>query len=238
MNSIILGESAKDTVIFLHGWGGDASAFLFCAERLAGEFRCVMPEFAGFGKSGEPERAYTVRDYARDVLDIADGLGAETFVLVGHSFGGRVAVELAAAHGERVRALVLVDAAGLRPRRKPSYFFRVALHKLLKRLGKAGLKGSSDYRALSPVMKATFVNVVNYDQTPQLAHIACPTAVFWGRDDRDTPVYMAKKFLRGIRDSALFMLDGGHFAYLSDPTFFTVLHAFLGGVREGKRVEK
>lgn len=231
MHSIVLGEDKRDTVIFLHGWGGDASAFYFCAERLKREMRCVLADCAGFGKSAEPKAPYTVADYAADVLSLADGLGAERFALVGHSFGGRVALELAAHHPERVCALALVDAAGLRPRRKPAYYLRVAAHKVLKRLGGRGLRGSADYRALSPVMKATFVNVVNYDQTPLLPLVSCPAAVFWGKADRDTPPYMAKKFARGIKNSALFMLDGGHFAYLTDPAFFPVLRAFLLGVK-------
>ena len=92
MHSIVLGEDKRDTVIFLHGWGGDASAFYFCAERLKGEMRCVLADCAGFGKSAEPKAPYTVADYAADVLSLADGLGAERFALVGHSVGGRVAL--------------------------------------------------------------------------------------------------------------------------------------------------
>ena len=231
MNSLILGENERYTVIFLHGWGGDASAFYFCAERLKGEFCCVLPDLAGFGKSAEPDSPRTVADYAADVLALADERGWEKFALVGHSFGGRVALDIAASRPERVTALALVDAAGLRPRRKPSYYLRVAAHKVLKRLVGKGLKGSSDYRSLSLVMKATFVNVVNYDQTHLLPLVSCPTAVFWGKDDRDTPPYMAKRFVRGIKDSVLFPLEGDHFAYLTDPSFFPVLRAFLLGVK-------
>ena len=163
------------------------------------------------------------------VLDaLADELGAKKAIWVGHSFGGRVALEIAAKHPERAAGLVLVDSAGLRPRRPPSYHIRVALHKLLKRLGGSGLKGSADYRELSPVMKAVFVRVVNYDETPLLARIACPTAVFWGDRDRETPLYMAKRFVRGIEGSRLFMLSGGHFAYAEDPDrFMRVLIAFV-----------
>lgn len=213
--------------MFLHGWGGDASAFLFCAERLKDEFCCVLPDFRGFGKSAEPKFPFGVADHAADVLALADEAGAERFCLVGHSFGGRVAIEIAARHPERVRSLVLVDSAGLRPRRGVFYRLRVFTHKLLKKLGGKGLAGSSDYRALSPVMKGTFVKVVNYDQTFLLPRIVCPTAVFWGKDDRDTPLYMAKRFVRGIRDSSLFLLEGGHFAYLEDERFFPILRAFL-----------
>lgn len=229
MHSLTFGEDEK-TVLYLHGWGGNASAFLFCAKALSGEMRGVCVDFAGFGESPEPERPYTVADYASETLALMDEKGIGKFAVVGHSFGGRVALEIAAAHPERVSALALVDAAGLKPRRKPSYYFRVAAHKILRGLGGKGLAGSSDYRALSPVMKATFVRVVNYDQTPLLPSVKCPTAVFWGRDDGDTPPYMAKKFVRGIRGAHLFYLEGGHFAYLTDPTFFPVLKAFLEGV--------
>lgn len=229
MHSIVLGENHEKTVIFLHGWGGGASAFLFCAERLKEEFRCVLVDFPGFGESDEPPVPWTVGDYAAEVVALADRLGATEFALVGHSFGGRVALETAAEHPERVRSLALVDSAGLKPRRKPSYFLRVAVHKISKRLGGRGLKGSADYRALSPVMKGTFIKVVNYDQTPLLPRVKCPTAVFWGKGDRDTPLYMAKRFLRGIKNSSLFLLDGGHFAYLTDRTFLPVLAAFLHG---------
>ena len=216
MHRLISGDPKGEKVLFLHGWGGDASAFLFCAERLKDEFCCVLPDFRGFGKSAEPKFPFGVADHAEDVLALADEAGAERFCLVGHSFGGRVAIEIAARHPERVRSLVLVDSAGLRPRRGVFYRLRVFTHKLLKKLGGKGLAGSSDYRALSPVMKGTFVKVVNYDQTFLLPRIVCPTAVFWGKGDRDTPLYMAKRFVRGIRDSSLFLLEGGHFAYLED----------------------
>lgn len=215
-------------VIFMHGWGGDASAFLFCAKRLESEYRCHLAEFAGFGESAPPARPYTVRDYAREIVEYMNSTGIEKAVLVGHSFGGRVAMEIAAAYPERVKSVVLVDSAGIKPKRKFSYYVKVALHKTLKKLGFAGLKGSSDYQGLSDVMKQTFVKVVNYDQTPILRHISCPTAIFWGKDDKDTPPYMAEIIHNGIKDSHVFMLDGGHFAYLEEPEkFFAVLRAFL-----------
>ena len=227
MHSLTVGDPEKKKIIFLHGWGGDASAFLFCAERLKGEFCSVLADFPGFGESPEPASAYSVADYAAEVLALADEKGIGSFIVAGHSFGGRVALELAAHSPARVRAMVLVDAAGLKPRRTFVRRLRIAVHKVLRRFGRKGLRGSADYRALSPAMKATFVRVVNYDQTPLLGDVRCPTAIFWGKDDRDTPLYMAKRFSRGIADSALFLLEGGHFAYLTDPTFFPVLAAFL-----------
>ena len=227
MHHLTVGSGAD--IFLLHGWGASSSAFSFVLDALGrAGFRATAPDFAGFGATPEPEAPRGVPEYAADALALADELGAEKAIWVGHSFGGRVALEIAAKHPERAAGLVLVDSAGLRPRRPPSYHIRVALHKLLKRLGGSGLKGSADYRELSPVMKAVFVRVVNYDETPLLARIACPTAVFWGDRDRETPLYMAKRFVRGIEDSRLFMLSGGHFAYAEDPDrFMRVLIAFV-----------
>lgn len=221
-------------IIFLHGWGGDASAFLFAAKALADRFRVTLIEFPGFGESEQPPRAYTVADYARCVLRVASALGIERATLVGHSFGGRVSLEIAAKFPHFVDKLALVDSAGLKPRRGLKYYFLIYLHKILVRLGRKGLEGSKDFRALSPVMKSTFKNVVNYDQTPLLKRISCPTAVFWGRDDKDTPPYMAKKFVRNIADSHIFWLNGGHFAYIDDMgAFMAVLTAFVSAREEG-----
>ncbi len=220
-------------VVFLHGWGCDASAFLFAANFLKDEFRVTLVDFSGFGGSGAPDYPYGVPDYADETLAVLGALGVRRACFVGHSFGGRVCLELAARRGEHVKALVLVDSAGLKPRRGLKYQVKVLLHKALKRIGLKGLKGSADYRQLSPLMKETFKKVVNYDQTPLLCHILCPTAIFWGKDDRETPMYMARKLCRGIADSAMFTLDGGHFAFAEDRAeFLEILRAFLRGVAE------
>ena len=219
------------TIVFLHGWGANASAFLFVAKRLKSlGYTCILPDFAGFGKTPEPDFAYTVKDYANDVLALLKELGIKSAIFVCHSFGGRVGIELAAHHKAVVKKLVLVDSAGCRPKRRLKYWFRVILHKILKECGLKGLKGSSDYRMLSPVMKQTFKNVVNYFQDDDLLEIDSETAIFWGKDDKDTPAFMARKMAKRIKNSSLFWLDGGHFAYATDfEKFFAVLSAFLRG---------
>ena len=230
----VMCAGAGENVVFLHGWGSSASAFLFVAGMLADGYRVTLVDMAGFGGSDPPEYPYGVPDYAADVLRIMGILGIGRAHFVGHSFGGRVCLELAAKHSDAVKSIALVDSAGLKPRRGLKYYVRVGAHKLLKKLGFKGLSGSADYRALSPDMQNTFKKVVNYDQSPLLCHILCPTAIFWGRDDRVTPMYMARKFKRGISDSALFLLDGGHFAFVDDgATFYAILRAFLRG-QEGR----
>lgn len=215
-------------IVFLHGWGASISAFLFVAKRFCATNRVTLIDFAGFGESEEPLSVYTVADYASDVLAVLDKIGVKNAVFIGHSFGGRVCLELAARHSHIVRAIVLIDSAGLKPRRGIKYYVKVGLHKLLRRLGLAGLKGSADFRVLSPIMQATFKAVVNYDQTPLLKDIKCPTAIFWGKDDKDTPLFMAHKLEKRIADSSLFWLNGGHFSYADDVgKFLTILRAFI-----------
>ncbi len=150
---------------------------------------------------------------------------------MGHSFGGRVALELSSKFGDLVKGLVLIDSAGLKPRRTPLYYIKITIHKLLRKLGFKGLKGSDDYRVLSLIMKETFKKVVSYDQSFLLKDISVPTAIFWGKRDQDTPPYMARKLNAGIKDSQIFWLDGGHYSYVDDyEKFLAVLKAYINEV--------
>ena len=190
--------------------------------------KCIVVDFNGFGSTPEPSRPYSVCDYAGEVLSVIEKEGVENAIVVGHSFGGRVAMEICAKFPDVAKGLVLVDSAGLKPRRKLSYYLKITLHKLLKKLGFKGLKGSKDYQVLSFIMKETFKKVVQYDQTYLLKDIKVPTAIFWGKYDTETPLYMARKLNKKIEDSSLFLLDGGHFSYIDDyDTFLSILSAFI-----------
>ena len=231
INYTVVGDGIN--VVFLHGWGGDASAFLFVAERLKTFAKSIVVDFNGFGKTPEPDRPYSVGDYAGEVLSVLEKEGVEKAIIVGHSFGGRVAMEIAAKFPDVASGLVLVDSAGIKPRRNPTYYIKIVIHKLMKKLGMKGLKGSNDYRVLSLVMKETFKKVVSYDQSYLLKDISVPTAIFWGKKDKDTPLYMARKLSKNIKDSSLFLLDGGHYAYVDDlEKFVSILTAFVQQVGE------
>ena len=231
INYTVVGDGIN--VVFLHGWGGDASAFLFVAERLKSFAKSIVVDFNGFGKTPEPDRPYSVGDYAGEVLSVLEKEGVDSVIIVGHSFGGRVAMEIAAKFPDVASGLVIVDSAGIKPRRNPTYYIKIAIHKLMKKLGMKGLKGSNDYRVLSLLMKETFKKVVSYDQSYLLKDISVPTAIFWGKKDKDTPLYMARKLSKNIKDSSLFLLDGGHYAYVDDlEKFVSILTAFVQRVGE------
>ena len=92
INYKIVGDGIN--VVFLHGWGGNASAFLFVAERLKSFCRSIVVDFNGFGDTPEPNRPYSVGDYAGEVLSVLEKEGVKKAIIVGHSFGGRFSPSL------------------------------------------------------------------------------------------------------------------------------------------------
>lgn len=199
------------TVLFLHGWGGDLSSFAASyVDASAWGVNCIN---LAFPKVVPPH--FGIYDYAASVADAVGRLGINRLVTVGHSFGGRVAL-LLAARG-LCEKIVLVSAAGMKPRFSLARAVRIARYKFAKKHGKPlDGYGSVDYNNLGSDMRGVFVRVVNTHLERILPYIACPALLYWGRDDRDTPPYMARRLKRGIKNSKLVMADGGHFAYLQN----------------------
>ena len=170
-------------------------------------------DFAGFGQSAEPKKGWSIYDYADSIKELIRHEKLQNPIILGHSFGGRVGIILAK-DGE-ASGLVLIDSAGIKPRRKLSYYLSVYNYKLRKKLGLSVEKyGSTDYKSLSEQMRETFVKVVNEHLDKEVCKINCPTLILWGKDDKETPIYMAKKLNKEIKNSACIILEGGHFSFL------------------------
>ena len=215
-------------LIFLHGWGGEIASFKGLADRLSARFRVLALDLYGFGATPHPGYPLTIDDYANGVLELMDRKAIKEAVVVGHSFGGRIAMRMAA-RSDAVKGLVLLDSAGAKPHRGIKYFFKILLYKLAKALKIKSLpKGSEDYEKLSGPMKRTFVNVVNEHSEKDAAAIRVPTLLIWGSDDKDTPLYMCHRLNKLIKDSESLIMEGaGHFAYLEHPNYvFRVIKAF------------
>ncbi|MDE7025054.1 MAG: alpha/beta hydrolase, partial [Paramuribaculum sp.] len=151
-------------MILMHGWGCSHSTVQSIA-RVASESHTVYNvDFPGFGDTPEPPQVWGVEQYTRLIEAMADKLGLDTPVLLGHSFGGRVG--LLYASRRPVGKLILVDAAGVKPRRKLSYYIKVYSFKLMKTLMKLrygaqkaqeridaerARRGSADYASASPM---------------------------------------------------------------------------------------
>lgn len=210
-------------VVFLHGWGGDLRSFKG-AFTAAGNWGVKAVNFAfpkivpsGFG----------IYDYAAIVKKFLEEKKLTNVILVGHSFGGRVAIILASQ--KACSKLVLVDSAGMKPRFNLRKKISIARYKSRVRRGKPldGF-GSVDYNNISAEMRGVFVRIVNTHLEKLLPYIDCPTLIVWGRSDADTPPYMAKRLHRGIANSELEFINGGHYAYAqSNYVFLRLLKSFV-----------
>jgi pimeloyl-ACP methyl ester carboxylesterase len=186
----------------------------------------VAVDLAGFGAAPPPATAWGSVDYATSVAPILDEMAAP-IVVVGHSLGGRVALQLALARPERLHGLVLTGVP-LFPRRgarRPSRRFR-----LLRRLKAFELVsnermeaarrryGSQDYAAASGIMRETLVRLVNEDYAHDLARLTVPTALVWGSDDDAVPLEVAERAAGAITDATLVVVAGAdHFVPLVAP---------------------
>lgn len=202
----IFGEtygSGPIRVVWLHGWGRRGRDFAGAATQLAERgIASVAFDLPGFGSSPSPVVSGGAALYSELLTSILLSVSDEPFVLVGHSFGGKVATVFAAEHPEQVRALVLtgVPLVRLSPARTSPVGFRLLrwLHrqKLVsdQRMESARQKyGSSDYRRASGVMREIFVNVVNESHERQLELLPMPVMMVWGMDDHEVPLDVARR---------------------------------------------
>ncbi len=220
-------------VVLLHGWGGEIASFGAIPSILARRFDVVALDLPGFGKTPLPTRPWGTPDYAELVVECLRQLELGPATLIGHSYGGKTSIVVAAQHPELVRRLVLVDSAGIRPARGPVYYLRVyglktvrglvgipplrAYREPLLKRAYAAL-GSADYQAAhDPILRATLVRVVNEDLRDLLPRIKSPTLLIWGSEDEDTPLADGRLMEKLIPDAGLVVVPGaGHFSYLHD----------------------
>lgn len=218
----VYGEGSPN-VLALHGWGRRGRDFAAVLEGLSG----IAPDLPGFGATPAPTAVIGADAYADIVSGLLDSFDGPP-VLVGHSFGGRIAVCLAAKHPHRVGPLVLtgVPLIRLQTRRAPAIGYRLA--RWLNRVGivsdqrleqEKTRRGSADYRAASGVMRDILVKVVNESYETQLSEISNPVRLIWGADDNEVPVAVADTAQRLIEKATLEVLPGvGHLVPMQAPS--------------------
>lgn len=232
MNYLKFGES-KNFIVFLHGWGADLNSFLWLKEYFE-DYSLLFVDFPGFGKSPEPSIPFTVLNFTTELKNLLNNFEINELILVGHSFGGRVAIKFSFLFQDNYKnfKLCLIDSAGIKPRRNLKYYIRVARFKMLKKKAMKNQKlhskldtfGSSDYKKLSLIMKQTFVRVVNEDLSSNAKFIKCKTIIVWGNKDKETKLYMAKKLSKLISNSKLYILkNAGHFSFLDNKQEFLII---------------
>jgi pimeloyl-ACP methyl ester carboxylesterase len=195
---------APAQVLALHGWRRTHADFRQALGDGAGPSGVLAPDLPGFGSTPPPPSPWGTAEYARTVAALFEGEAADLpgpTVVLGHSFGGRVAVVLAAARPELVRALVLTGVPLLRrpgPPRRPPIAYRLV--RAMHRAGFVGEErmeaarqrhGSADYRAAKGVMREVLVRLVNERYEDALTRLSCPVELVWADDDTEAPLEVA-----------------------------------------------
>ena len=237
------GDPDGEPVILLHGWGCNHTTVKSIASYLEDGMRVISLDLPGHGKSEEPQTVWGTEDFSNLVGDIIKTLGLINPSLIGHSFGGRTSISYASSHSD-INKIVLVDAAGITPKRSIKYYYKVYTYKALKKLtflllgekkGKERMevalkkRGSADYQAASPKMRAIMSRCINEDLRKQMPGIKVPVLLIWGEKDTATPMRDARIMEKLIPDSGLVSFPNcGHYSFLDNPVGFkAVLREFF-----------
>jgi pimeloyl-ACP methyl ester carboxylesterase len=221
-------------VLALHGWRRDHRDFNLVLS--APGIDAVALDLPGFGSAPAPDAVWGSSDYAAAVAAVLDEMQKNVIVL-GHSFGGRVAVHLAAMCPDRIAGLVLSGAPLYRPPgTRPRLRFRVArglaVRGLISKSRIEALRqryGSDDYRAASGVMRDILVRTLAEDYTGALAAVQCRVELVWGDDDTAAPLATARRLQAELSDANLVVCPGaGHLTPLTVPE---ELRAAIGRLR-------
>lgn len=242
LNYIVEGKGSP--IVVLHGWGANINTVIPIVNILAEDYKVYALDLPGFGESQGPKEVIGSFGYVEIVKKFIDEMGIEKASFVGHSFGGKLSIIFGVEYPQLVDKLVLIDSAGLIPRRGPKYYIKVYSFKSLRwiyknlffwisdenRLKKFYEKfGSDDYRDSQGMMRKIFVKVVNENLKPLLKDIDAPTLLIWGDKDDATPLYMGKIMEEEIKGSGLVVIeDGGHYSYLDNYNKFSaVIRSFF-----------
>lgn len=238
-------------LLILHGWGSNSAVMLPVAQKLRDIRTSYLIDFPGFGDSPEPDKPWSVDNYTQLTDEFISKMipDNKTDILV-HSYGARVLLKLLSDKNSasKIGKVIITGGAGLKPKRKPKYYFKKYTAKLLKlpffvlpksvrekglqRLRQTSLwqkLGSSDYQKLSGIMRETFVKSVTDFLDPLLPKIDHEVLLIWGENDTSTPIEQGKRMEKGLKNGVLIEIkNAGHYAFLDKPNQFeAIVKAYL-----------
>ncbi|MBO5414166.1 MAG: alpha/beta hydrolase [Bacilli bacterium] len=235
--------NSNSIILILPGWGDTRKTFNILINYLKLNHTVYILDYPGFGNSIFPNHDLTIYDYTNIIRDFMKEENIINPIIIAHSFGGRIATLLTGYYKEKVNKLILIDSAGIKPKKSLFKLMKQYTYKLLKKVKYLlpkrkhniylkklfRLFASTDYKALDNNMYQTFKNVVNEDLKYYYKYIEIPTLIIWGEKDIDTPLKDGYYMNKNITNSSLIVYpDIGHFSYLSYPTLTNqIINKFL-----------
>ncbi len=223
-----------ETILILRGWGSEVGNWNQFVGLLEGRgYKVYTPDLPGFGTNLAPSRAWSIDDYVDWVKDYCEKQNLSQFFLLGHSFGGGIAVKYSLKCPGSVKKLILMDAAVIRKKTKQkektkkaaSFFKKLSflpfysqIRKIIYRL----IFKKSDYVYTEGVMKETYLKVIDEDLTDHLSNISVPVTIIWGEKDDLTPIEDAYLIKQKILKSNLEIIPNiYHNPHSEDPEKLT-----------------
>jgi len=211
----IVNPTSKETILVLHGWGSKKEIMKQAFGKELKEYRHIYLDMPGFGASTN-EMILTTKDYGEIVKLFLETISIEPLVVMGHSFGGKVATLLNSPY------LILLSSAGVVTEKPWSIKLKIATFKFLKPLGIQRIRQlfvAPDAQGMSHEMYETFKNVVDEDFEAEFAKSKSEALCFWGIDDTATPLYTGEKISKLIENAKFYPLEGDHFFFLKHAKF-------------------
>lgn len=235
--------NGENTILILPGWGDTKNTFNYLINNLSLNNTVYIIDNPPFGNSKVKEENLSIYDYASAIRELMQNEKIENPIIISHSFGGRITTLLTGYYKDKIKKLILIDIAGIKPKKTLKKIIKKQVYRTLRKLTKFLpqklrkkantylLKkfSSSDYYSLPDNMKKTFQNIVGEDLKDYLCEIETNTLILWGQYDKSTPLKDAYKIKKAIKDSALIVFKGaGHFSYLDYPKLsLDIINAFI-----------
>ncbi|EDP6880294.1 alpha/beta fold hydrolase [Campylobacter lari] len=216
----IINPKCEKIILILHGWGANKELMKQAFEKPLSDFKQIYLDLPGFGNSSidAPMDSYA---YAKVVEDFLTTIEQKVDYLMGHSFGGKVATIMC--QNANFQGLILLSSAGVVLPKSFKVKFKIALFKILKNLpyGDFWRKFfiSKDAQGMNEVMYETFKKVVNENLENEFQKLKNPILIFWGNEDKATPLKNGAIIHSLAQKGKFFALDGDHFFFLKHADF-------------------
>lgn len=224
-------EGEGKVILLLHGWQDNLRTFDAIAQILSETNRVIRLDCPGFGQSETPKETWNLDDYVVFVKNFIQKLNIQVDILVGHSFGGRIAIKGAATNNLQPAKIILINSAGI----AKSKTLRNFILKILAKIGNVlisispfvfwrGKLREKFYKSIgndylnAGAIREIFLKIIAEDLAGNAKKINIPTLLIWGENDNETPLSDGKLFSQIIPNSKLEIINNtGHFVHQEKP---------------------